>query len=441
MKLSVNGVTATVLCSTLLFLSACGSNAKNDSAGEQTSPQPSASQVASPVTLKVLITGDWMNETWKGIFLDYEKSSGNKLDVQTLPGGAQFEQLVQTKIATKDVPDILFYYSDQGHLNKIMPETNLIDLSGEPYMSRINPVVKKYYLQSNGKMYGIPTSGMNVGGVLYNKEVFKRLNLAVPKTYDEFLALCEQLKAAGVTPLYEAAKDAWPLQIYTFNGFGEIINAQPDIIDKLNTHQTTFDQTEAYLELLQRQADLKAKGYLNSDLFSGTYDMSLDQLAAGKVGMVIQADWAFPVIEEKYPDAEIAMFPQPFVNGEAYVPLSDPRGAYAFKATKNEAAAKQFLEYLADPQTLSVLYEAEKSIPSWTGVDAPVNPGIAEIKAIVDTGKGIPFFNGLLNVAIGDTYPALLQDLYGEKKTPAEMARAMQENYDKSAKAAGLSGW
>lgn len=147
-----------------------------------------------------------MNETWKGIFLDYEKSSGNKLDVQTLPGGAQFEQLVQTKIATKDVPDILFYYSDQGHLNKIMPETNLVDLSGEPYMSRINPVVKKYYLQSNGKMYGIPTSGMNVGGVLYNKEVFKRLNLSVPKTYDEFLALCEQMKAAGVTPLYEAAK-------------------------------------------------------------------------------------------------------------------------------------------------------------------------------------------------------------------------------------------
>jgi raffinose/stachyose/melibiose transport system substrate-binding protein len=53
---------------------------------------------------------------------------------------------------------------------------------------------------ADGKIYGVPYS-TPVMGVFYNTEIFEKNGIAVPKTYDEFVAACEKLKAAGVLPI------------------------------------------------------------------------------------------------------------------------------------------------------------------------------------------------------------------------------------------------
>ena len=38
------------------------------------------------------------------------------------------------------------------------------------------------------------------GGILYNKDVYAKLGLQVPKTWADFMANSDKIKAAGITP-------------------------------------------------------------------------------------------------------------------------------------------------------------------------------------------------------------------------------------------------
>ncbi|MEY4290716.1 MAG: hypothetical protein RL130_658 [Actinomycetota bacterium] len=55
-------------------------------------------------------------------------------------------------------------------------------------------------LMGSGKLYGVPTYGEYVG-VFYNKDLFAKYNVSIPKTIDQFEAALKTFKAAGVTPL------------------------------------------------------------------------------------------------------------------------------------------------------------------------------------------------------------------------------------------------
>lgn len=344
---------------------------------------------------------------------------------------------MNTRLATADAPDLLFYWSQAGRIKQLTPEKNLLDLSNEDFASRINPAVSKYFLKSEGKLYGIPVTGLSVSGVIYNKKVFSDLGIEIPQTYDEFLAACDKIKAAGITPVYEAGKEGWPLQIYTFSAMANVINIQPDLMDKINANQTTFGEVPEYVDALQKQADLKEKGYLNKDLFSGTYDMSLEQVATYKSAMIFEADWAIEPIITKYPDAEIGMFPLPWGSNNI-AGIADPNGLYVLKNSKNLEAAKGFLDFFASEEELTTYFSSVKSIPTWTGVNVELNPGTSDMNAYVEEGKAAPFFNSLAAVDIGD-YQSLLQQMYGGQMSAKDVAEALQSNFNKGAKAAGLA--
>lgn len=437
------GKLATILLVLAVALSACGKaggNVENEgTTNTATNAATQSNENKKPVTLKVLVASDWLKEKkWQMIFDDYEEKTGNKLDIQSAPVN-NYADLVSTRLATKDAPDLLFYWGQAGNVKKLQPEKNLLDLSNEEFVSRINPAVTKYFLKNEGKLYGIPVTGTSVSGVIYNKKVFEDLGIEIPKTYDEFLAACEKIKAAGITPIYEAGKEGWPLQLYTFNAVANVMNKQPDLMDKINANQTTFDQIPEFVDTLQKQSDLQTKGFLNKDLFSGTYDMSLEQVATGKSAMIFQADWAIAPLLEKYPDAQIGMFPLPS-DGDNYAGISDPNGLYVFKNSPNVEAAKEFLNFFSSPEELSKYFNEVKSIPTWTGLDVKLNPGTADMNAYIEQGKAIPFFNSLAVVEIGD-YQSLLQQMYGGQITPAEVAKGLQSNIEKNAKAAGVAGF
>ncbi|MEK8215453.1 ABC transporter substrate-binding protein [Paenibacillus sp. FSL L8-0463] len=431
-------LSAAVLLVSTMLLSACGSG-NNNSSVNQTGTSGTEEQASKPVTLKVLVASDWLKEKkWQQVFDDYEAKTGNKLDIQSAPVNS-YQDLVNTRLATADAPDLLFYWSQAGRIKQLTPEKNLLDLSNEDFASRINPAVSKYFLKSEGKLYGIPVTGLSVSGVIYNKKVFSDLGIEIPQTYDEFLAACDKIKAAGITPVYEAGKEGWPLQIYTFSAMANVINIQPDLMDKINANQTTFGEVPEYVDALQKQADLKEKGYLNKDLFSGTYDMSLEQVATGKSAMIFEADWAIEPIITKYPDAEIGMFPLPWGSNNI-AGIADPNGLYVLKNSKNLEAAKGFLDFFASEEELTTYFSSVKSIPTWTGVNVELNPGTSDMNAYVEEGKAAPFFNSLAAVDIGD-YQSLLQQMYGGQMSAKDVAEALQSNFNKGAKAAGLAGF
>ena len=54
--------------------------------------------------------------------------------------------------------------------------------------------------QFNGKQYELPFH-FNILGWWYNPDVFTKHGWAVPKTFNDLLALCPKIKAAGIAPI------------------------------------------------------------------------------------------------------------------------------------------------------------------------------------------------------------------------------------------------
>ncbi len=61
--------------------------------------------------------------------------------------------------------------------------------------------------QEDGGYYALPYS-RNYMGVFYNMDIFEENSLEIPETWDDFVKLCDTVKAAGITPVGLFGKDS-----------------------------------------------------------------------------------------------------------------------------------------------------------------------------------------------------------------------------------------
>ena len=75
----------------------------------------------------------------------------------------------------------------------------------------INPAVQEILSDLGTKQDEVNGLGYvnNANGVIYNQDIFEEQGLEVPETWDEFIAVCEALEAAGITPFYGTLADSW----------------------------------------------------------------------------------------------------------------------------------------------------------------------------------------------------------------------------------------
>ena len=57
---------------------------------------------------------------------------------------------------------------------------------------------------------------------MYNKKVYEKLGLTVPKTWDEFISNSEKIKAAGITPVLVSYGDTWTSQLFVLADFANV---------------------------------------------------------------------------------------------------------------------------------------------------------------------------------------------------------------------------
>jgi raffinose/stachyose/melibiose transport system substrate-binding protein len=115
----------------------------------------------------------------------------------------------KTAVAGGDPPDLMEMswtgdYRDVIKAGALMPLDSAL-ASGFPKFYK--PVMDS--LRYNGHIYGIPID-LNTLTIAYNKSIFQKLHLKVPKTYAQLLAMAKPIRKAGYQPLTVNEKDAWP---------------------------------------------------------------------------------------------------------------------------------------------------------------------------------------------------------------------------------------
>jgi len=345
-----------VLCLTLP-LGACGGAAKNESVAASTSTQAevATSTVATGSTDPTKLSGSidallWLSSYPKAadqmIQAFNQKYPDIKVNMQMMSGNTTSENL-EPRIAAGNMPDVCsvdigeWYYNnaDKGFFQ---------DLGDTDSWKNQNATVQKQWTSPKGVKYGV-SYGVCTTFMFYNKDLFKKAGITkIPENWDEFLATCEQLKKAGITPL------SWPggfanMFSHTFISYGIANNIYANDQNLTNKVLTTdYDySTPEWTDIFQKNLDLVEKGYVNKGYMSTDFAESVRLFTANKVAMTFQGSWS---CGDLLKSDNVDMFIPPW-NAKGKQPVGVMAGETGFGMGKssnvNTECAKAFFDFIS----------------------------------------------------------------------------------------------
>lgn len=136
---------------------------------------------------------------------------------------------MMANLPTDQAPEMFVWWST-FRARELVEHGFVTDLTAlwDKYADDYAPEIREAFTV-NGRVYGFPYV-VEYWPVWYNKRIFKRLGLKAPTTWNEFIAVCERLKKAKVTPILCSLQNNWPAFIW----FEEmIIGEDPDLYQDL----------------------------------------------------------------------------------------------------------------------------------------------------------------------------------------------------------------
>ncbi|RDY29139.1 carbohydrate ABC transporter substrate-binding protein [Romboutsia weinsteinii] len=372
----------------------------------------------------------------------WEAKTGNKLDIQAVDDN-QFEQLMLTKMTSGGMWDM--FIGDTGtQSTKYNHEKNLEDLSSEAWVSNLSDIGKDFVTHTDGKVYCMPLGGVNSFGIVYNKEVFEKNNIEIPKTYEEFEKACAKLKAEGITPMYVSMGDAWTVNQIINGEWPNILAKNPGLLEKLNNNEIRWDEVPEFVNLFERIKGWVDKGYINSDLSTASYEMAQKAIGSGQAAMMYMGDWADPEYVKTEPSAEgkIGMFAAPSEDGKSYLAAAGPGGLYVSNESKNLDEVKDFLNYMSSEDTIKYDIDKRACTSVWNGItNENISTTLKDSQVYFDEGMSQKHYNQTyVIIPPAESESALLSVLLGQK-TPKEAAKIWSDEIIKNGKQLGLDGF
>lgn len=267
------------------------------------------------------------------------------------------------------------------------------DFTGDPVLETINPAVQEILAELGNAKGEINSLGYinNANGILYNSRIFAEHGLQVPTTWDELIAVCDKLKAAGVTPFYGTLADSWTT-MPSFNGLGGYQGAA-GFFDKLRAQGTDVGPaapvsfSKDFAAVMEQQQ--KLFGYAQEGYRGRTYDDGNAAFARGEVAMLLQGIWAIAQIKNFDPDAPAEIFPYPMTDDpDDRVLVSGVDVVVTMpKHSPKQEAALRFVDYLFEPEVNEKLAASQNMFPSVEGAEISDDPAIQSVRPFFEAGR------------------------------------------------------
>jgi len=238
----------------------------------------------------------------------------------------------------------------------------------------------------NNIPYAIPISYYQ-WGFYYNKKLFSRYNLSQPKTWKEFVALCEILKQKNIVPIILGTKNS----SWTAASWFDYINLR---INGLEFHNKLLQGEIPYThkkvkKVFQTWQTLLKKEYITKHSKKLTWNQPFPYILREKAGMMLIGNFitnhipnikkdqigffSFPVIDPQIPQYEEAPLDIFFIN----------------KLSKNKPEAHQFIKFLAQKDIQKKLNEKLLLIPANQNVATIENQFLQDGYKLIKSAKGL----------------------------------------------------
>lgn len=395
-------------------------------------------------TLNVLCHSSWRTDEANAVF-DYVAEKCNvKFEFEEVPEGSSGNELIFAKMQSGEVPDILWWQGAKTSATEI-GEDLFVELSGD-WVNDYNASILESPNQTyNGKLICAPFGDVTVFGMCYNKKVFADNQIEIPQTWDEMMAACETLKAAGVTPMYVSGTtdNEWTLQIIPIDARLKQESIVPGSMDSLNSHEKLWTDME-YMQLtFDRMKEMKDKGYIQDTFLSDSYADAQEALLTGTAAMYSQATWIYAELTKLAESQEelenIGFFPIPATEAKDSIAYTEtPTGFVVPKEGKKVDLAVQIVGELVTKEAMTEYYKMHQGIPTVNGVDVKLTSIPADVSALIEAGKTSTLPNTIYSTP---SMASDVQAMLAGDKTPKDVLAGYDTDWDTYAKEAGNPDW
>lgn len=273
-----------------------------------------------------------------------EEKLGITINIEHRPSGEDGESVVRTRLVSGEMTDLCIYNAG-ALLAELDPSGFFVDLSDYDWIDCITDDFKEGVTVDDA-IYGIPFNSCQVGGIIYNKELYEMYNLEIPNTWAEFIANCEILKAAGETAIICSNADSWTSQVLLLGDYYNVKSHEPDFVQKFESGELKYAENPAGLRSFQKIED--AGKFYNTNHLSTSYEDACKMIINDEGAHWIILSQVLSNIYEVYGDEvnKLGLFPIPGDDkNDTGLTVWMPSAIYVNRISDNIEVALQFLEF------------------------------------------------------------------------------------------------
>ncbi len=395
------GVATVAVAGGSAFLNACassGGGSGDENRGERTDENPFGVEATAPLSV-VIFDGGYGDEyakfhesIYNEQFPDAEISHKAITDIR---------QQMQPLFNAGNPPDVLdnagaeampiSTLADTGQLADLseLYAADAIGFEGKTVEETLNPVAIE-----SGNYDGTPlvlNYALQVYGLWYDRALFDEKGWEPAETWDDFLALCEEIKGQGMAPLAHQGK--YPYYIEQLLWDLAVKHGGPEVAYAIDSLEPGAWENESMHMAAEAIAELKSKGYMLQGTEGLDHIQSQTAWNEHKAAFITCGSWLENEQKEVAPEGfETTVTPTPLLEGAA-LPFDCGRveAAEAFIVPAKAKNIAGGLEYMRKMLSKEGAAEFTKLTAAPTVVDGAtegleLTPGAASAIAIIDSG-------------------------------------------------------
>lgn len=346
---------STALCTGLI--AGCGSApaAQTPDSAPDASTQSAQTEGASDSGEKTKIRMTyWNSEDTMAELLSYLETAVPDVEIEyQFIDNSNYDTIVDTQLSAGEGPDIICESSGSA-----------LKHARIGYLEPLNELAAGYsdagtgLYSYEGNVYALPGISW-FEGIFYNKEIFEQNNIALPTTFDEYIAVCKQFREAGITPLAAGLK-SWEPMLKNSMAF---VTAEYLSTPEGKNFGADYREGKAALDgtwnpYIEKWSEMISEGIYTTDMTGIDHDQALEQFATGGAAMFCSGPWDLEAILAKNPDLQIDMMPFYGTQSSDGWLIGGPGCGFALNAnsSKKEAAAK-VLEAISTVEGQTALWQ------------------------------------------------------------------------------------
>ena len=327
----------------------------------------------------------WNSEDTVSALLDYLAEAVPEVEIEyQFIDNDNYNTVVDTQLSAGEGPDIIcespasaLKHAKLGYLQEV---NNL----GAKY-SAAGTSVYSY----DGSVYALPGISW-FEGIYFNKDLFEANNIALPTTFDEYIAVCKQFQGLGIKPL-AAGLMSWEPMLKNSLAF-----ASAEYFSTAEGKSFNGDYREGKVKMngtlnpyIEKWSEMITEGIYTTDMLGIDHTQALDEFATGTAAMFCSGPWDYDAIMAKNPELNIDMMPFQGTKASDGWLIGGPGCGFAVNAaSKNVELAVKVLEALSTVEGQAALWENNQGGSSYlTGAEFELPAAYSSASSALNAGN------------------------------------------------------